>query len=85
MAKHENFQIEIGDTERSIEEIIDNIRKSNLPILHIKQVSTFSRKTGSGATLALQLTPDAVNEKDLKDQLNEYGGCMYQVASVIKS
>jgi hypothetical protein len=85
LAKHENFQIEIGDTERSIEEIIDNIRKSSLPILHIKQVSTSSRKTGSGATLALQLTPDAVNEKDLKDQLNEYGGCMYQIASVIKS
>jgi len=85
LAKHEHFQIQIGDTERSVEEIIDSIRKSDLPIVHIKQVSASLSKTGSGATLALQLAPEAVNEKDLKEQLNKYGGCMYQIASVAES
>jgi hypothetical protein len=85
LTKHEHFQIQIGDTERSIEEIINSIRKSDLPIVHIKQASASSHKTGSGATLILQLLPDAVNEKNLQEQLNEYGGCMYQIASVTKS
>ena len=85
MAKQEFFQIQIGDTERSIEEIIDSIRKSDLPIIHIKKISTASNGTGSGATLALELTPESVTEKDLQEQLNTYGGCMYQIASVTKS
>jgi hypothetical protein len=85
LTRHEHFQIQIGDTERSIEEIIDSIRKSDLPIVHIKKVSESSHKTGSGATLALELTPEALTEKALKEQLNEYGGCMYQIASVAKS
>lgn len=85
MAKQDFFQIQIGDTERSIEEIIDSIRKSDLPIIHIKQVSAASHKTGSGATLALELAPETITEKDLQEQLNTYGGCMYQIASVTKS
>jgi hypothetical protein len=85
LAKHEHFQIQIGDTERSIEEIIESIRKSDLPIVHIKQVSAAPHQTGSGSTLALELTPEALTEKALKEKLNEYGGCMFQIAAVAKS
>lgn len=84
MAKHEYFQVKIGDTERSIEEIIDSLRKSDLPIVHIKQSSTSSNQTGSGATLTLKTSME-LSQEDLERQLNEYGGCMYQVASVIKT
>lgn len=85
MTKHDVFQLEIGDTERSIEEIIGSIRKSDLPILHIKQVSASSHKTSSGATIAIETATEAISAAELKQQLNEYGGCMYQVVSVVKS
>jgi hypothetical protein len=84
LAKHEHFQVQIGDTERSIEEIIDNIRKSDLPIVHIKQVSN-SSPAGRGAILTLQTTSEMLTQEQLEEQLNEQGGCMYQVASVVKT
>ena len=85
MTKHDIFQLEIGDTERSIEEIIGSIRKSDLPIVHIKQVSASSHNTSSGATIAIETTSESINATELKQQLNEYGGCMYQIVSVVKS
>lgn len=85
MTKHEYFQVKIGDTERSIEEIIDSLRKSDLPIVHIKQSSASSNQTGSGATLTLETASMELSQEDLERQLNEYGGCMYQVSSVIKT
>jgi hypothetical protein len=85
LAKNEQFQIHIGDTERSVEEIIDNIRKSDLPIAHIKQTSASSNQTGRGATLTLQTTSDTLSQEDLEQLLNKQGGCMYQVESVTKS
>ncbi|AIF52770.1 hypothetical protein [Pelosinus sp. UFO1] len=85
MTKHDVFQLEIGNTERSIEEIIGSIRKSDLPIVHIKQVPASSNKTSSGATIAIETATEAISAAELKQQLNEYGGCMYQVVSIIKS
>jgi hypothetical protein len=85
LTKHEYFQVKIGDTERSIDEIVDSLRKSDLPIVHIKQVSASSNQTGSGATLRLETASETLSQEDLERQLNEYGGCMYQVASVVKT
>ncbi|GMA98386.1 hypothetical protein [Pelosinus sp. IPA-1] len=85
MTKHDVFQLEIGNTERSIEEIIGSIRKSDLPFVHIKQVSASSNKTGSTATIAIETAAETISAAELKQQLNEYGGCMYQVVSIVKS
>jgi hypothetical protein len=85
LTKHDVFQLEIGNTERSIEEIIGSIRKSDLPIVHIKQVSASSNKTSSTAMIAIETATEAISAAELKQQLNEYGGCMYQVVSIVKS
>lgn len=85
MANYGRFQVKIGDTERSVEEIIDNMRKSGLSISHIEPMSGASNPTGRGATLTLETTAEELSQDDLKRQLNEHGGCMYQVASVVKS
>lgn len=85
LAKQEQFQVQIGDTERNIEEIIDSIRKSDLPITQIKQTSASPNQTGRGATLTLQTASDTLSQEDVKRQLNEQGGCMYQIESVTKS
>jgi hypothetical protein len=65
---------------------LNSIRKSDLPIVHIKQASAVSASNRQrsypcpGADYLMQLP-----RKTLQEQLNEHGGCMFQIAAVAKS
>jgi len=84
MQKNDLFQVKIGDTERTIDEIISSIQHSDLPITQIQPDSMAADRRGTGAVLTLHIVPDKVTEEQLKRQLNEYGSCMFQVESVVK-
>lgn len=84
MQKNDLFQVKIGDTERTTDEIISSIQHSDLPITQIQAVSMASDRRAAGAVLTLHLAANKITEEQLKRQLNEYGSCMFQVESVIK-
>ncbi len=84
MQKNDLFEVKIGDTERTVDEVISSIQHSDLPITQIQPVSTAEGRRGVGAVLTLHMVPGKMNEDQLKRQLNEYGSCMFQVESVVK-
>ncbi|MBP1764488.1 MAG: hypothetical protein H6Q65_1546 [Firmicutes bacterium] len=84
MQKNDLFEVKIGDTERTVDEVISSIQHSDLPIAQIQPVSTTEDRRGVGAVLTLHMVPGKMNEDQLKRQLNEYGACMFQVESVVK-
>jgi len=84
MNKNDLFQVKIGDTERTIDEIMNSIHHSDLPITQIEPDSMATDRRGAGTILTLHIAPDKLTEEQLKRQLNEYGACMFQVESVTK-
>lgn len=80
----DQFRIEIGDTERPVEDIIIDIKSYGEPIVFVKLDAKAAGPTASGSVITIEVTPNSVDEQGLKNKLNEAGGCMYQVVSVTK-
>lgn len=74
-----SFIIKVGNTERDAQTIVKEIKRSALPI---EQVEV--KKTVQDIELAVSLSDTNINEEELKQRLNEQGGCMYQVVEVTK-
>ncbi len=84
MNKNDLFQVKIGDTERTIDEIISSIQHSDLPITQIQSDSAVVNRRAAGEILTVHMSPDKLTAEQLKQQLNEYGSCMFQVEAVKK-
>lgn len=82
--KLEQYRVEVGDTERSAEEIVRDIRSHGEPIVQVTLDAESNGLTAAGSIINIEVTPHVVDEESLKKQLNEAGGCMYQVISVAK-
>lgn len=83
--KYDVFQVQVGNTDRNIDEIVASMNGSKLPIIDIKALTKDSQHRHSqDVLLAVYVPPTTFNEEELKYKLNEYGGCMYQVVSVSK-
>lgn len=80
----DQFRVEIGDTERPVEDIIRDIKSYGEPVIHVELAGKAAGSTAAGSVITIAVTPNSVNEQDLKNKLNEAGGCMYQVISVTK-
>lgn len=80
----DQFRVEIGDTERPVEDIIIDIKSYGEPVVFVKLAAKASGATAAGSTIIIEVTPNSVDEQGLKEKLNEAGGCMYQIAAVTK-
>lgn len=80
----DRFRVAIGDTERSAEDIIVDIKSYGEPIVFVKLDAKAAGPTASGSVITIEVTPNSVDEQGLKNKLNEAGGCMYQVVSVTR-
>lgn len=80
----DQYRVEIGDTERSVEEVINDIKSYGEPVVQVKLAVKATGRTAAGSVLNVALAPASMDERTLKDKLNEAGGCMYQVVSVTK-
>ncbi|MDU4961264.1 MAG: hypothetical protein E6X17_11480 [Sporomusaceae bacterium] len=76
------YQLEIGDTERPLEEIISELKRQD-ELAAIELVSKAPGRTASGSLLTVTAA-QPVDADSLKHKLNESGGCMYQIAVVNK-
>lgn len=74
-----SFNIKIGNTERDAQTIVQEIKRTDLPIEKI-EVKSAARDI----ELTVSLADSNINEEELKQTLNEQGGCMYQIVAVTK-
>lgn len=80
----DQYRAEIGDTERSVEEIVQDIKVYGEPIVRVELTKKAAGLTAAGSILTITVAADSLDEQALKSKLNEAGGCMYQIASVSK-
>ena len=80
----DQYRVEVGDTERSVEEIISDIKKYGEPVVRVELSSKATGLRAAGSIITISVAADSVDEQSLKSKLNEVGGCMYQIASVSK-
>ncbi len=78
------YQAEIGDTERSVEEIINTIKGYGEPIVAVALNSKAADYTANGSVIDITVKA-SLDAQELKQLLNESGGCMYQVTAVNKN
>lgn len=79
----EQYQLEIGDTERSVEEIIRDLKSNSELVARVKLARKAPGRTAAGSLLTVAV-PQSVDAESLKHKLNANGGCMYQIAAVSK-
>ncbi|MDD4599446.1 hypothetical protein SDC9_03883 [bioreactor metagenome] len=82
--KLDQYRVEVGDTERSTEEIIRDLKSYGEPIIHVTLGKKGAGATAAGSIITLDVTPGVFDEDGLIKKLNETGGCMYQIAVVSK-
>jgi hypothetical protein len=80
----DQYRVEVGDTDRSVEEIIRDIKNYGEPVVRVDLASKAVGLTAAGSVITISVAANSVDEQGLKSKLNEAGGCMYQIASVSK-
>lgn len=80
----DQYRVEVGDTERSVEEIISDIKSYGEPVVGVELARKAAGLTAAGSIITITVAAKSIDEQGLKSKLNEAGGCMYQIASVNK-
>lgn len=80
----ERYRIQIGDTERSVKEIIADLKNYGEPIIQVALETETTGPTAAGSTIIITVAANSLTEQALVNKLNEAGGCMYQIAAVTK-
>ncbi len=80
----ERFRLKIGDTERSAEEVVADLKHYGEPVIEAVLETPGTGRTAAGASVILAVSAAGLDEPGLMRKLNEAGGCMYQIASVTK-
>jgi len=80
----ERYRIQIGDTERSVEEIIADLKSYGEPVVQVALETKAAGPTAAGSTIIITAAANSLTEQALERKLNEAGGCMYQIAAVTK-
>jgi hypothetical protein len=80
----DQYSVEVGDTERSVEEIISDIKRYGELVVRVELSHKAAGLNAAGSIITISVAANSVDEKGLKSKLNEAGGCMYQIASVSK-
>ena len=80
----ERYRIQIGDTERSVKEIIADLKNYGEPIIQVTLETKTTGPTAAGSTIIITVAANSLTEQALVNKLNEAGGCMYQIAAVTK-
>lgn len=80
----ERYRIQIGDTERSVEEIVADLKNYGEPIIQVALETKTTGSTAAGSTIIITAAADTLTEQTLANKLNQAGGCMYQIAAVTK-
>lgn len=81
---HEQYRVYIGDTERSVEEIIADLKNYGEPVIKAVLETKKAGSTAAGSTIIITAAANSLTEQVLERKLNEAGGCMYQIAAVTK-